>query len=408
MNLRKFLILTVLFLAPVQVAKAQESMSLENALALALQNSPESFAITYDQALRYAESYDVEAFDSPELELGTTILEDNSSTGVSAEVTVPLKPSLFKTRPEMAKAIREISSLEHRMQTLSLKHRVIGAYLDLWMVQEHKDFLKENLKFARNTHKTVASAASRGEVGKAASTLFHAEVLKYEDELLELDAQEKSAQIRLFKLINVPLKSVSLEVPELSKLPEGIGVNKTTLPRDILAVRARIADMRVKVAEQDAALPDLSPRFTYSEGFDSDEREFGIGLRLQLPFGNPYKAEVTRARAEQSYATASLQAYDTLGYEALLQRGLDHARLMQSRARQYREEIIPAFEQSFTAMKEMFKNGQASVIELWQFHERLHEAELKRLQVLEEAFLAEMELEALMGAALSESAKSGE
>jgi len=228
--------------------------------------------------------------------------------------------------------------------------------------------------------------------------------LQYEDELLELDAQEKAAQIRLFKLINAPLQITRLQDPQLGLLPETIQQEGLGLPRDILATRARIADIQVQVARQDSSFPEFSPRLTFSEGFDNDSRAAGIGVRLQLPFGSPSKGELTRARAEQSYAAASLKAYDTLGYESLLQKGLGNAQLMQNRTKRYENEIIPAFEDSFQAMQRMFKNGQASVIELWQFHERLHEAELKRLEVFENAFIAEMELEALMGIALNASA----
>lgn len=404
MNIIRIPCLLILLILPVQNVQAGNKLTLESALDAALNNSPQMHGIKRELALREADSLDAIAFENPELELDSIFLERNSSKNIGAEVTVPLKPSLFSSRQDLAKAIDNIGSMEERLQILSLKHRVTEAYLELWIIQEHSDFLSENIKFARSTKSVVSDAARRGEVGNAPLTLFNAEVLKYEDELLELEAEAASARIKLFKLINLPINTARLATPSLTVLPKSLDLIEQNLQRKVLEARKHIADANYKVAKQDMSFPEFSPRFKYNEGFDDDSRTASVGIRLQLPFGTKNKAEVTRARAERSYAEANLRAYDEVGYEQLINQAFSHTKLMHSRVKQYQNKIIPAYESSFNAIKQMFQNGQASVIELWQVHERLHDSELKRLDVIAHAFAAEIELEALMGKALQESA----
>ena len=103
-----------------------------------------------------------------------------------------------------------------------------------------------------------------------------------------------------------------------------------------------------------------------------------------------------------------MKASNTISYDTLIQEGLDYAGLMKKRTTQYNKKIIPAFRKSFNSTKKMFRNGQVSVIELWQIHERLHDASIKHMEVLKNAFMAEIELESLMGTALSENTGTGE
>ena len=45
----------------------------------------------------------------------------------------------------------------------------------------------------------------------------------------------------------------------------------------------------------------------------------------------------------------------------------------------------------------MRASGQASVLQLWLIHERLHESELNAIEAVHKAFLARAELELLLG-----------
>lgn len=391
----------VFYIAP---TSAQEKLSLQQVISIAMQQSQEAIVITRNHAMSVAQSYEVEQRQNPEIEIDATLLENNASTGIRAELTLPYKPTQKGERQALAKAIQNVGDLEAKMRLLSLKHRVTQAYLDLWLAQEHKAFLKKNLRFAHNTQKIVVNASRRGEVGKAVSSLLKAEVLKYEDELDEYQSQEQSAQLQLFKLMNRPLVKVNVDKPLLGQLPQKIALDQYRDTRQLLEARLNAANKQAAVAKKDASFPELSPRLFYNEGFDNDSRTFGVGIRMQWPFSDSNKAELARAQAEQIHATDSLAAYDRLGYETLLDRALEQARQMQARTQTYSKEIIPAYHESFKAIQQMFKNGQASAIELWQFHERLHEAEIKKLDIYQQAFIAEMALESLMGAPLMDDA----
>jgi outer membrane protein TolC len=135
----------------------------------------------------------------------------------------------------------------------------------------------------------------------------------------------------------------------------------------------------------------------YNEGFDDDSRAAGIGVSLRIPLWDENKAEKERIRAEQQFVDSSLQSFDTAGYPALLRTHYERAKTALERAETYRSRIVPAYEKSLEATRNMLRGGQASSLQLWQVHERLHEAEEKALDMMRDAFQSHAELETLVG-----------
>lgn len=376
------------------------TLTLEQALAQALTNTPASAQVARDLADRNARALEWETLRNPELEFDHNIAETNGSDGLSTELTIPLQPSYFGGRQELAQAIRRTASLEERAQILSVLHDTTRQYLELWLLQRHAEFLEENLAFARKTNDTVQKAARSGELQLSESYLFNAETLKFQEELRELETAIKTGQLNFLQRLGMDVTELTLAHPQPPLPPAGAEQLKAlsdASPRQILASRREEAARRMAVAKSDAYAPEISPRLLYSRGYDADSEEMGVGVRVSIPFWDRNKAELSRAEAEKHFVETSIAAYDRIGYDRLLESQREKTMAAIERLNQYEDVILPAYEKSFAATRDMFRGGQVSVLQLWQVHEKLHDVQLKTLEMHKDAFEAVMELETLLG-----------
>lgn len=399
----KHILLTSLSIVLFATTARAETLTLDQALSRALENTPASARIARDLADRDARAREWETMQNPEMEIDSIISNTSGGDGLNTEITQPLKLSYFGDRQALAEAIRRTASLEERTQMLAAIHDTTRRYLELWLLQQHVEFLKENLTFARKTDDTVQKAAKNGELQVSESYLFHAETLRFQEELRELETAIKARQLDFLQQLGMEAQELDLahpQPPQPSASIKQLKVLAEASPRQILESRKEEAEQRLAVAKSDAYLPEIAPRLLYSRGYDTNREEAGFGLRLSIPLWNRGEAEISRAEAEKNFMDTSLAAYDRIGYDRLLESQREKAAAATARLQQYEEAILPAYEKSFSATRDMFKGGQASVLQLWQVHERLHDVQKKTLEVHKEAFEAVMELETLLGQAL--------
>lgn len=396
----KRILLTSLYIFLFATTAQAETLTLDQALSQALKNTPASARIARDLADRNARAREWETLQNPEMEIDNITFNTTGNDGLNTELTQPLKLSYFGDRQALAEAIRRTASLEERAQILAAMHDTTRRYLELWLLQQHAEFLKENLAFARKTNSTVQKAAKSGELQLSESHLFNAETLKFQEELRELETAIKARRLDFLQQLGMEAQEIELAHPQPPQPPATVEQLKALAeasPRQILESRREEAQQRLAVARSDAYLPEVSPRLLYSRGYDTNREEVGFGLRLSIPLWDRGEAEVSRAEAEKRFVDTSLAAYDRIGYDRLLESQREKATAATARLKQYEQAILPAYEKSFSATRDMFKGGQASVLQLWQVHERLHDVQKKTLEVHQEAFEAVMELETLLG-----------
>ena len=398
--MRSYLVVTFsIGVFPTWLAYA-ETLSLDQALVQALNSTPATAHIYRNATERDARALELETLPNPELELDAIVADSNGSDGLAAELTIPVKPSYFSDRRALAEAMRRTASLEERTQILAVMHEVTREYISLWMLQKHTEVLRESLEFASRTDVTIQHAARSGELRQSESHLFHAETLKFQVELREREFTMEAQQLTLLQRLGLEAQPIVLAYPRLPLLPTDLEQLKnlvTVSPRQILEARRKESELRLRVTKMDAYFPDFSPRLLYSRGYDDGREEFGIGVRIHIPLWDRNAAENSRARSEKQLVETLIAAYDRLGYDRLLEMRRKKAKATLDNLQQYEDAILPAYKKSFNATRDMFKGGQASVLQLWQVHERLLEVQLKTLEVHREAFEALMELETLLG-----------
>ena len=74
----------------------------------------------------------------------------------------------------------------------------------------------------------------------------------------------------------------------------------------------------------------------------------------------------------------------------------------QTRAMNYRNDILPSYEKSYGLTKQMFDAGQSSILDLWQVRERINSIQENTLEALSDSIKARLALEEALGAKLDE------
>ena len=94
-------------------------------------------------------------------------------------------------------------------------------------------------------------------------------------------------------------------------------------------------------------MPELAPRFLYERSPDGNEEGVGFGVRLSIPLWNRNEAEVGRARSQLSLAETELAVFDKLDLENIIKALHAQALDSQTRAMNYRNDILPSYEKSY-------------------------------------------------------------
>ncbi len=400
--MKRFLLILLPVFLWSQPSKA-EVLTLEQALSQAIDQTPAMAHVARKRADRDARAYELDVLQNPEVQVDNTFGNSSGGDGISLELTQPLRMSNFKDRPALAEAVRHTASLEEQSEILSIQHDVTRRYLDLWQLQQHARFLRENLAFAKGTNAVVRKAALSGELAISESYLFDAETLKFQEELNELEATISAQQVDLMQKLGLQAETLTLAHPQVPQVPDDIEPLKALAkasPKQILLAKKREAERRLSVAKSDARLPEISPRFLYNQSYNGGGQDVGFGVRLTIPLWNKNEAEISRAKAEKRFAETSLATYDRVGYDKILSSQYEKATAAIARLKQYENSILPAYQKSYAVTHKMFRGGQASTLQLWQVHERLHDAQLKTLEIHNDAFEAIMALEMLLGQSL--------
>lgn len=396
-------------LSPVisNATEINSSITLEEAIERTLAYSPDIKRVDAEFAERYAQAFESKALGNPEAEIDASFL-DNSRPGQSIELEQPLRFSDFGSRDNYADALRRVGDLEKKIELLRVINATTELYYDYWLLQEQERYLSSSEAQVKKVLKQVNIAANRGEMAAADSGIFKAEALRLSEELRNVHNQRLSLQAKLLKRLNMEWQDkFNVIEPSIKPIPTSAATllefakGHDTI-RNVLAARKDVAKARYEVAEQDAIMPELAPRFLYERNSDGTEEGVGIGIRLSIPLWNRNDAEVGRARSQLSLAETELAVFDKLDLENIIKARHAQALDSQTRARNYRNNILPSYEKSYDLTKQMFDSGQSSILDLWQVRERINNIQESTLEALSDSIKARLALEEAIGTKLEE------
>lgn len=388
-------------------ARAAETLTLETLISEALQNSPQTARILSDVADAEAEAFEIETPDNPRAEINIISFKDGDDNSTAEiELEQPLRLSNFGSRGNYAEALRRTASVEQKAQMLELIHSITRGYASYWALQEQEKILAANVDYANRKQRLVANAAKEGRVDASDAKIFKAEALRLKEQLRVIRARKAGGAANLLRMAGIDQTSfdaerpISPEIPALISLTEMAGHEGSI--RSLLEARKTLAERRYAVARQDAGFPEFAPRAVIEQDFDEDNTTVLLGVSLAIPIWDRNNAEVARAVAERRLTQSNLNAMNELNFANVLAAAYEQAIATQISASTYRNKIVPAWNEVESITDRKFKNGQASILDLFQMRERIVSVQSEALQTYLNSIEARIELESLIGQSLND------
>ena len=129
---------------------------------------------------------------------------------------------------------------------------------------------------------------------------------------------------------------------------------------------------------------------------------YGVGVALRIPLWNQNDGERKRAHAELRQAQSEANLYAGLPQQDVIGELQQSAAALQERADSYFDSILPGYRKSYELTRNMFRQGQADALEVWQVREKLLNSENEGLDALAQAVNARGALEVELGGKIEE------
>lgn len=389
-------------------ACAQTGLTLAEALARTLRDSPELAPYAYQQ--RAAEADKLQAGLRPNPELGVT-LENFAGTGEergtrSLESTLSLSQLIElggKRRERVAVADSSLLRVagDYDVARLDALAETTRRYIDVVRAQDEIGLAQRAIDLAKQTGDAVerrirAGAASTAERNRARIASMRADL-----ELQRSQGELDSRRVALSAMWGQSAPDFPALAGDLGTLPPLVDFERFAarleqspdLVRYTQERRLREAEVRLAQAE---AVPDL----TISGGVRRLETgpDYGLvaSLNLPLPFANRNQGAIAAAQArvalsESERAAALLRARTVL--YGLYQSALQARRQAQA----LRGDAVNEAEQALTLTQKGFANGRYSLIELADVQRQVLELRSQGLTASADAQRLDTEIERLTG-----------
>lgn len=397
----------------VEPLTGRDSLSLEEAVLLAMQHSPEIARLDADLADKLGRAAEIAVKENPSIKLSGGRMEERDGRGsvFEFEAEQPLRPSDFGLRRTYAAALRATASLEQQAEILSVLNNTAVTFYRAWTLQERATSLTAAREQADEVLATISQQLEAGQSNISERHLFAAEAAQFAAELAAVRGERAGAIADLERATGLNLSGARFLAPVLPAPPpvaalvafadERSGLRRLALARQAAAAKA------LKVAKADAVFPEFAPGLTTSYESRNDESVVALTFAARLPIWDRNQGEVTRARGALRAAEKELAAVEGANLGRWIAARRAQLIYLQARAQAYRSHVIPAYRAAYQAALEQFRAGQATTLQLFQVQQRLVEAQEKAGTYGVEALSARTQLEQLIGGRLEEVGHSG-
>jgi outer membrane protein TolC len=400
--------LITLFLISFPAVASAETVTLDQVIKNSLQKNTSIYQVERDYEDKLADAVEAKQLDNPELNADLIRSRGNGDIGADFELTQPLKLSQISgSRALYADLLGDVAGTEQQYEVLKVINETTVLYTQVWLLQERKRLYETYADDADKMKKLVNASAGQGQTSPAAAHLFSSDAAKLRADARAVEAELRQTRTELSRKTGRTYQTVELSQPIFSTIPQApeqlqkFAETRSNL-RNVVKNRLKAAEQRLNVAEEDGDFSEIGPRVLYSRATDGGEDAYGLGVALRIPLWNHNDAERNRARAEVKQARAETDVFNQLPQQDLIaELGLS-ASAMQERTTSYFDEILPGYRKSYELTRSMFRQGQASALEVWQVREKLLGSENEALDAVAEVVNARGALEIELGGKLEE------
>lgn len=391
-------------------AEPQESITLREALGLALEKSPELAAFSWETKAAEARRLQSGLIPNPEISAEIEEFAGDRPGLDESEVSVSLS-QLFLLGGERRKGIRvadleiDLSDWAYKSRRLDLAMEVANAFIDVLGAQQQAEVTEEAKQIAGN----VAAAVSERVKAGAASPVeaLRAKVMLTSAAIGGTRAEEAlfAARRRLagtwgssephFTSARGAL-TTDCEIPPLDELAPLLAGNP-----DVARWESE-ADLRKAylALEKARAIPNVGMEFGYRRILQEDADTFVAGLSLPFPLFDRGQGAVAEERARIAVAGLERQAAESRINTALADEyGTLHS--ASSEVKMLRQEVLPAAESAFEIVQEGYRQGKFNYLDLLGAQQTLSETQMNYIAALISLNRARVRVERLIAGPLA-------
>lgn len=389
-----------------------ETLTLRDALALALLGNPSLAAASWD--IRAAEARTLQAGLRPNPELEAEVEEvagEGARSGVdAAEAGLVLSQAieLGGKRPKRVRVAElegELAGWDYEAQRLAVLTDAAKAFVEVLAAQERAALAEQLARLAEQGHQTVAEkikagkeSAVEGDKARVALATSRIERAQAQREL----AARRRALAALWGAKTAAFGRVEGQLDALAPVPPegaltGFLADNPELARWGTERRQREAKL---VLERAKATPDVTVSGGLQYFNEDDGGSFILGLGLPLPLFDRNQGGIREAQAERDKAREAQRAAEVRLHADLAKAYQDLA-AAHTEASTLQDEVLPAAERAFAAAQEGYRKGKFGYLEVLDAQRTLFEGRQRLIVALAAYHKAVADVEHLIGRSLS-------
>jgi cobalt-zinc-cadmium efflux system outer membrane protein len=393
---------------PPAAEAAPPALTLDAAVAWALQNHPELAAVRQQHgiaaaAVVIARTYPFNPVWTNKLFAVNGPVSSGITNRVAMEQRVELELELChqrRHRQDAAGAALTRTEWEIAGAEVTLGVRVLRAFNGLLYARGRMELGEENVRLAQQVFTQVRTLVERGGGRPEDLIVARSEVVSAEAALGSLRSALQRAEQDLRLALGAPdapcTVAGTLELPRPADNAEALLATALARRPDLLARQAAVheADARLRLAVADRfGNPKLGPDYEYNETRDNF---IGAELVVPLPVLNKHKGEILQRRAEHQRAVLDLQSTEVAVRQAVAG-ALNRLSQAYAWADAYRKEVLPTQEGLVKEMEALFTQGRVDLLKVIDLRRKVLQARSGYLDALLEVRQADADLAAAVG-----------
>ena len=387
------------------------SLTLDEAVALAIAKSPALCSAAFEVRAREGEVYQAARAPNPELEVGA--LEFGGAGGRSgfggAEFDSGVSQEIElggdrRARAAVAARNTELGAWNLEAARLDLVTQVHQAFTTVLAAETRLGLAEEQYDIARRFSDTVARRAEAGAVSllEARRAVIAAATTRAVASRTERAA--RAARTRLGLLVGIQEDSLVVvgELFVLDRIPP-YDVLRPLLARNPAAARyqTELGHAEAKVdLERALRIPNLSVRAGVSYFNEVDESAFSAGISIPLPLFNTNRGAVEAARARVRRTVFDAEAVQ-INLERELTEAYETLAAAAEAARTLRDEALPNAELAYSGVQVGYREGEFDLLAVLDAQRTLVETQNAVADALADAAQARVAVERLIATSLN-------
>jgi cobalt-zinc-cadmium efflux system outer membrane protein len=397
--------LALLLACPVttHAREAATPLTLNHAVALALDNNPELSAARHELAAVDATVMQAGARPNPDL---STLMEDTrkSTRTTTIQLNQPIELGGKRdARIGAAERSRDAARMELAIRRDDIRIAATSAFFAVLTAQERRRLAQESAELARSAADATGRRVTAGKISPVEETRARVAAASARLELSQADGELDLARRRLAGLWGNAQPSFTLAEGVAGQLPP-LPAIADIAERSADAPQLRLARVEVErrqalsKIESSKRIPDATLSLGRKRDEEAGRSMWVIGVSLPLPFLDSNRGNLEEALRRTDKARDELAAAETRVRTDIAQ-AYEKLRNAHTEVALLHSDILPGAQSAYAAAGKGFELGKFNFLEVLDAQRTLFQARSQYLRAISDAHLASAELERLLGSA---------